>query len=27
VLWRLISVASDQVNADTHWRVSEVELY
>jgi hypothetical protein len=27
VLWRLISVANDQVNADTHWRVSEVGLY
>lgn len=27
VLWRLISVANDQVNADIHWRVSEVELY
>jgi hypothetical protein len=27
VLWRLISVANDQVNADTHWRVSEIELF
>jgi hypothetical protein len=27
VLWRLISVANDQVNADTHWRVSDVGLY
>jgi hypothetical protein len=27
VAWRLISVANDQVNADTHWRVNEVALY
>jgi hypothetical protein len=26
VLWRLVSVANDQVNADTHWRVSAVRL-
>jgi hypothetical protein len=26
VLWRLVSVANDQANADTHWRVSEVRL-
>jgi hypothetical protein len=25
--WRLISIANDQVNADTHWRVSDVELF
>jgi len=23
-LWKLVSVANDQVNADTHWRVNEV---
>jgi len=27
VLWKLISIANDQVNADTHWRVSEVVLF
>jgi hypothetical protein len=26
VLWKLISVANDQINADTHWRISEIRL-
>jgi hypothetical protein len=27
LVWKLISVANDQVNASTHWRVSEVALH
>jgi hypothetical protein len=27
VLWKLISIASDEVNANTHWRVSEVAVF
>jgi hypothetical protein len=27
VLWKLISVANNQVNTDTHWRVSEIEPF
>jgi hypothetical protein len=27
VAWKLISIANDQVNANTHWRVSEVAVF
>jgi hypothetical protein len=26
VIWKLMSVANDQINADMHWRISEVRL-